>query len=193
MPKIFSKTQPLEVSRYVQRLHASEGYDNPFSFGGGKRNGGISDSLMSRLRPLFSFDYMGSAEYEFGAAATALERIAKARRGVYTAWSFEPVLTEVKGLDVPAISPAVIYVIAPVAYREEIERRITGWANVYWNDDLKESASLGQALRPANKWHAQNRGWLELNNGFFFFLDATMFEGTAELFKIKIEKPNVTK
>ncbi len=35
--------------------------DNPFAFGGGLRNGGLSGEAMNLLRGIFSFDYMGAA------------------------------------------------------------------------------------------------------------------------------------
>lgn len=37
-----------------------------FSFGGGLKNGGLGDEAMALLKPHFSFDYMGAAEFEFG-------------------------------------------------------------------------------------------------------------------------------
>lgn len=57
----------LKQTYLVQRLNRpTNGYDNPFSFGGGLKNGGLSEDAMKLLRPIFSFDYMGSAEFEFG-------------------------------------------------------------------------------------------------------------------------------
>ena len=50
----------------IQRLEKSKNYVNPFSFGGGLVNGGLSKDAMSLLKPIFSFDYMGSAEFDFG-------------------------------------------------------------------------------------------------------------------------------
>lgn len=64
----------------VQRLrkpynHPAFGADNPFSFGGGLRNGGLNDEAMGLLRGIFSFDYMGAAEFEFGAIPQAFDRL----------------------------------------------------------------------------------------------------------------------
>jgi hypothetical protein len=49
---------------------------NLFSFGGGFRNGGLTDEAMALLKNVFSFDYMGSAEFEWGAVPQALSFLA---------------------------------------------------------------------------------------------------------------------
>ena len=58
----------LHTAHYLQRL-VSPGM-NPFSFGAG--GGGISAEAKELLSNLFWFDYMGAAEYEFGAVPSAL-------------------------------------------------------------------------------------------------------------------------
>ena len=63
--------QRLEKPRTL-KIAGVELKDNPFSFGGGLRNGGLSKDATDLLRPLFSFDYMGAAEFEFGAVPEAL-------------------------------------------------------------------------------------------------------------------------
>ena len=74
----------MERSWLVQRLGKPYkrgllgGKDNPFSFGGGFKNGGLSDEAMDLIRGIWSFDYMGAAEYEFGAVPAALNTIAQA-------------------------------------------------------------------------------------------------------------------
>lgn len=45
-----------------------------FSFGAG--GGRLSDMALDILRPVFSFDYMGASEYEFGALPDSLSHIA---------------------------------------------------------------------------------------------------------------------
>lgn len=58
----------------IQRLNQSTGRTNPFSFGGGLPNGGLTKESMDILLPLFSFDYMGAAQFEYGAVPSAFER-----------------------------------------------------------------------------------------------------------------------
>lgn len=68
-------------SRLVQRLQAPRGEDKlakvveAFSFGGG--GGRLKPEAMDMLRPIFSFDYMGAAEYEFGSLPESLGNIAR--------------------------------------------------------------------------------------------------------------------
>ncbi len=50
---------------------------NAFSFGGGCRHGGLSDEVMDLIKDIFRFDYMGAAEFEFGAVPTTFQAIAR--------------------------------------------------------------------------------------------------------------------
>lgn len=50
---------------------------NMFSFGGGLTNGGLSKEAVSLIRNIFSFDYMGSSEFEWGAVPEAMKKIAQ--------------------------------------------------------------------------------------------------------------------
>lgn len=60
----------------IQRIEPPITFINPFSFGGGLRNGGLLPEAMSLLKGIFSFDYMGSAEFEYGAIPNSLDHIA---------------------------------------------------------------------------------------------------------------------
>jgi hypothetical protein len=184
----------------VQRLEkphsfkvAGKDVDNPFSFGGGIKNGGLSEDAMSLLRPIFSFDYMGAAEFEFGAVPKALSKIAKfAEAGTLTTQEIEIPFTEIarswQHKDTPDLRTGSIkiYVLCN-ADHDEVEARIRSWAAKDYNDDLKESTRLSAALRQEDEWDARKVGWLELDNGFMFFCDREVFARTAGLFGIEIE------
>jgi len=60
----------------VQRLTvvSPDGRLNPFSFGGGLSGGGLTYDAISYLP--FHFDYMGAAEYEWGAVPDCLQTLA---------------------------------------------------------------------------------------------------------------------
>jgi len=47
--------------------------DNPFAFGVGLLNGGISPEAMDLTREIWRYDYMGSAEFEWGDCADHFE------------------------------------------------------------------------------------------------------------------------
>lgn len=183
----------IESSWLVQRLrkptqaHALLGADNPFAFGGGYKNGGLSDDAMGLLRGIFSFDYMGSAEFEFGEVPKALNRIAN--RATNAASVLTVPLAEVAAhwKDESKKKPdgqATVFLICDPADREEVEARIRCWASKSYGENLKESTNLARALRPVDEWDSDTQGWLELDNGFFFFTDREMWERTCDLFGI---------
>src|ERR1700753_1566668 len=68
------KTGTLQDSYLIQRLlapHKKEGLlsalGDAFSFGGGYKNGGLTQEGFDLIKSIMRFDYMGAAEYEFGA------------------------------------------------------------------------------------------------------------------------------
>lgn len=166
--------------------------DNPFSFGGGLRNGGLSPEAMDLLRKIWSFDYTGAAEFEFGAVPTALQTIAKSTKLV--AFEVEVATDDVRDVfpkDVKSgIVKGTVYGICPEAWVDVVKQRIADWAYAEYNgkrrfDRTKESIGLERALRkPDDPYGAC--GWLEIDNGFLFFLDKEMFEKAAALFEIKV-------
>lgn len=177
--------------------------DNPFSFGG-VRNGGLKPEAMELLRDLWSFDYMGAAEFEFGAVPKALAEIY--RRDNNVAWTLDIALSQVTkpwiptGWSLPDLArgaTGTIYVISPEEWHDDIVDRLKVWATDRVPKDkkagdyrLKEAPHLAAALRPAtppadDKYHSRPAvGWLELDNGFLFFTDQEMANNAAQLFGV---------
>ena len=58
----------------IQTLLKPNGVSNPFSFGGG--GSGLSDDAADAVSKLWSWEYMGAAEYEFGSCQAALSAMA---------------------------------------------------------------------------------------------------------------------
>lgn len=184
----------MERSWLVQRLKKPWGRpgDNPFSFGGGLRNGGLREDAMALLRPCFEFDYMGAAEFEFGAVPEALQKMVEHGEHLIVSTLTIP-LADIEqdwrdaksGLPAPE-GEATIYVICHADMVGRVHERITGWALPRYNSDLKESTHLGPVLRPAEgkDYHERIQGWLELNNGFMFFTDSTMFTRVGQIFGV---------
>jgi hypothetical protein len=163
---------------------------NAFSFGGGLRNGGLTEEAMGLLRGVFSFDYMGSAEFEWGAVPKALQNIASTEH--LAAGSFSIPLSEVapdwRERDEPAAEgEATVYFLCRRNEAAEVERRARQWASEGYRAHLKESPHINSTLRPCNEWDGQTVGWLELDNGFFLFADRDMWEQTAALFGVSID------
>lgn len=144
-----------------------------FSFGGGLRNGGLTEDAMKLLRPVFRFDYMGAAEFEFGAVPKALSDIyERASKGLLDSRSFT-----LDGTD--------LWVIADSGDLDEAERRVRSWALPHGERPrMKESTHLDGVLT-GQDW-VRVRGWLEIDNGWFAFADETMFEGVARLFEVPV-------
>lgn len=165
-------TVELESTYLVQRLNAPHGnYDNPFSFGGGLKNGGLSENAMNLLRPIFSFYYMGSAEFEFGAIPKCFEAIAKS----INEYSFHTI----------TINNVPVYIICRSAAKELIDERIKELAK----DKIrcKGWTAFSQALG-LDKFYSKEKcntiGWLELDNEFMFFTNKEASEKTASLFEL---------
>lgn len=157
-------TKPFKTSNPLLR-------DNPFSFGGGPRNGGLSDDAMGLIRDIFGFDYMGAAEFEWGAVPEALQRIAK-------------VAAEGKLVGETMTLPnGEVYLITPSEWLSQVEQRVQELAKGDYGEGsyrLKESTRLSQALN-GEPYTDRIGGWLELDNGFMFFTDKPMYEATADL------------
>lgn len=177
----------MERSWLVQRLEKPRTGVNPFSFGGGYKNGGLSDEAMEMLSGVFSFVYMGAAEFEFGAVPKALSGLHKDRKAL---------IADSQQIDISKVKPnwneqgkeftgnATLYLIARRSQADEAWDRITTWA--VQAEDLKEPTQIARTLRPVTEWDGETVGWLELNNGFFFFTDEQMWRDTAALFGVKI-------
>lgn len=187
-------SKEMKRSWLVQRLMAPRQKsvlgDNPFAFGGGLRNGGLSDEAMGLLREIFGFDYMGAAEFEWGAVPKALEKIAKDAED-YRASSFTISLDKIKRSwneegEREGPDPE-IFVICKRDHKTEVRKRIEDWATNSVGEDLKEWTQLSTTLVPTKDWHKEVQGWLELDNGFFFFVDREMWEKTAGLFGVRTD------
>lgn len=171
----------MKPSYLIQRLNKPStggplGPDNPFSFGGGLKNGGMSDEAMQYLRNIFSFDYMGATEFEWGVVPDAFQQIAK-NLDLY-------VTVEIEASSKSGNSKAV-YIICPKTDIDEVVSRIKAFAYEEYGKSTphtKEMVGLQGAID--QKKYSVALGWLELDNGFMFFIEKEMFSKTAELFGI---------
>jgi hypothetical protein len=147
---------------------------NPFSFGGGYVNGGFSKEAMEFLKDVFSFDYMGAAEFEYGAVPEAFSFL------------YEQRLKDNLKTNILQINNDKIYIISPTSYMEEVIKRITMLAKNERNKDmhLKEYCGLKDCLDPNYKLDKNIYGWVEINNGFMFFIDEEMFKKICNIFNL---------
>ena len=171
---------------------------NAFAFGGGYVNGGIPEDGMKLLREIFRFDYMGAAEFEFGAVPEALSLMGKNFENLIGFKMMVPFLYETwskKKKLIKGIKP--VYVICFKEHRADVCDRILKWAKSNYPKDVftKETVNLNSSLaaeqllkEDADRYSTEETvGWLELDNGYFFFTDRDMWTKTAELFDVKSE------
>lgn len=155
----------------VQRLQEpiDTGVANPFTFGGGLANGGISPVAMGLLSAMFSFDYMGAAEFEFGAVPRAFQALASL--------SISDELTT----SVMDIDGSNVYMIAPKTIIDELNEWILEKSSTDYNNDLKESLGLKRSLGG----FSNIKGWIKIEKDrrcdepFMFFTDETMFNNMS--------------
>lgn len=194
-------TKPWPTPRGEKSLLALFG-ENPFAFGGGYKNGGLSNEAMALLRPCFGFDYMGSAEYEFGAVPQALGTMAgQADNGDLEAWIIQVDRSTIHPgwdkQDKPGTGLATVYVLGDGRRKDEITRRIqwvatehgpntqAGFGIGYKHVQFKEVANFGRRLLERDEYLERVIGWLELDNGFCWFIDEQQWALTAAIFGVE--------
>jgi hypothetical protein len=166
--------------------------DNPFSFGGGLRNGGLSPEAMDLLRPIFGFDYMGAAEYEFGALPQALQALAKSELATGHFNLVEKDVAAYRNMfspkreDLPLRYKTVWYICRKEQVGDVVERIL---------EDAKGKLDIKQGYKqfvrtlrsdPKADYPEETIGWIELDNGFFYFIDEEAARKTAAVFGVEL-------
>lgn len=81
-----------------------------------------------------------------------------------------------------------VYIICHKDIKKDVEKFIIRLANGDHKIYLKESAMFPHSLDPIEDYDGRIQGWLELDNGFMFFLDKEMHDKTVQLFSTAIEE-----
>ncbi len=150
----------------IQRLKNPMGQVNPFSFGGGLTNGGFSKEAMNLVGSVCSFDYMGSAEFEWGAVPEAFRFMGE---------------QAVKNNLISGKTNDVFY-ICPSQYESGVKEVIEKLLLDEYVFRLKEYCGLKDHFSDKNKRGRNTVGWVELDNGFMFFVDEIMFENMKKIY-----------
>ena len=184
----------MKRSWLIQRLskplrHNGVGVPNPYSFGGGLLNGGLTEEAAKLTAQIWSFDYMGAAEFEHGAVQKTLFNIAEvAKAGELKAFK-TVVWAEADAFDAKrdglVDTNGTVYILCPNDCHAEVVERVAGWAHRRTLETrelrTKEHIGINSAL-VGSKYACC--GWLELDNGFMFFTDKEMFDNVCQLFDI---------
>lgn len=179
----------------LERPYSLNGRINPFVFGGGLRNGGLTDEAAEMLSKAFSFEYMGAAEFEFGAVPEALQRLAQSRAEcvaqtvMFDASALKVIPYQLKRLE----KPSGTYPFHILCHRDLLGYVKSLIAMLLADKiSLREPTHLPECLltpKPGQEnYLAKTVGWLELDNGFFFFRDPEMFLKTLEIFGLTFEE-----
>ena len=175
----------MESSRLVHRLRMPHGgRHNPYSFGAGLPLGGFSEEAMGDIEQVFEFDYMGAAQYEFGAPQRAMASMWESR---------DDLVSLVLNVGVRGYTEKrPVFVVCRAQDQEEVSKRVRAWARYGGGSKqypTHDGVWLQRALVEAHEGKLEDystRGWLELDNGFFFSVDEQMalgFEGLMGMVK----------
>lgn len=164
-------------------------------FGGGML--ALKPEAWKLLQEIFSIDYMGAAEFEFGTIPNCLKAMAQdhdklqAFEMVVEAKYIEPNWERTRTARTkrgsprkkqpvhPPVADRTVYVLCRSNDAEEVRARIRELATNKIR--LKGGSCFPQALDPISEYDGRTQGWLELDNGFFFFVDKTMWRKTTAL------------
>ncbi len=163
-----------------------------FSFGGGSSTGGLTQENFDGMAEVFSFHYMGAAEFEFDELPRACNKVMAERADYITGsmevrWETEDWETEDWKTREKKEGLGEVYYICHKDHEIDVKGRISLWAlgKTVPMQSTKECVRLDEAF--ANDAF---KGWFEYDNGFLFFIDKEMFEGTKVMFGIGEDKQN---
>lgn len=164
----------------------------------------IPEECSNARKGVWGLDYMGAAEFEWGAIPKALKGMVKDMRRL-TVFKL-PIYYNTVRLDmfvrvedVPkAHDKFKIYGICRTMQKNEVEQRILELVTdkvpppsedaaqksyEYMRPRLKEPLLFSSALLKPDEYSV--RGWFELDNGFMFFIDKKMWRHTCRLFDLR--------
>lgn len=185
----------MQDTKLVQRLcEPARGKDSTLSkvhraFGGAMV--GLKEEAWDLLDPIFRIDYMGAAEFEFGIIPRTLGSLAEdnllSGQMVVAAKDIE---SKMWRKNAPKPHDRTVYYLCRAEHGEQIEQRIRDLAKNKFR--LKEMSYVPEALNPADEYEKKYIGWLELDNGFFFFVDEHAWRETCKLFGAEVSDVEVS-
>lgn len=158
-----------------------------FSFGGGLKNGGLSEKAMSLLSDIWSYDYMGSSEFEWGAVPKSLQRMAtdydKLVSGEVEVTAIHRDWRKKK----PTTKKGNVYYICIKDDEEEVIEWIKKFSNSIKRDyNTKERVGLAESIcKDEEDTFRSAVGWHDITNHYLFFTDKEMFDKTKALFELE--------
>jgi len=153
----------------IQRIEKPRPNMNPkaieLSFGGG--GSGLSEQAQEALNQIMSFDYMGQAEYEFGAVADCLHRMQEDKTNKLMSFKLK--------------NHTIHMIVCPKDYQEYVGF-VQGLNKTYTSAQVRESLQVPDKTGPGRIVLGDRIvAWLDIQNDVFFSTDETMTKALAEL------------
>lgn len=153
----------------------------------GLQANGFTQEARDCLRQFCRFDYMGSAEFEFGAIPASFKRIfAEKDKYVATGITLPFYYKSWKDKE-PKEGTRMVYIICKADDLDEVIKRISHFAVGDPAFRTKERVKLAESLAES-KFGKDITGWMEIENDFMFFKNMHMFLNFKALFGIKVQK-----
>jgi len=186
----------MERSWLIQRMQKPTGRVNPFSFGGG--GSGFHPEVAKQLAEVCDWDYMGAAEYEFGAPAKALNRMILAKKKLTAGAMKVPYRYDSPQwgdrIAKQFVGTGKVFYLCPKKDAEEVIARIAKWATNYKHGDTRDNVKLDASLAGEEANPNGIYGWFDLDNDFMFFTDEKMWRAMCDGLDVKVpSKKNLSK
>ncbi len=141
---------------------------------------------------IHGYDYMGSSEFEWGAVPLAMKGLVRDAKNLITYELQLPVYWEpfLDSEPLPPKETQPVYLLCRKDDLEEVVGRVGMFLRTPYNRlMLKESLMLEDAysIREGYK-EPRLVGWLELNNGYYFFSNRTVWRYMTKLYTGKLPK-----
>lgn len=121
---------------------------------------GLTQQMWDVLDPLFELEYMGAAEYEFGILPRALHTFSSQKLAAF------PVV----------LKKRTVWVLCPEDICSAVESLLRHF------EKHEPSTKAGALFNATLAGETQIKGWFELDNGFFVFVDEDMWTRTRNAF-----------
>jgi len=191
-PEIESDVDPAEFV-VAEKASFYSDLTNRIIFGAKEITGEESETdIICLLSEIFRFDYMGSYEFTNVRISETVRKIAK-NKGKYFGWE---IMTPgyFEGFKQKSYYQGIepIYIICKTEDLGEITKRLILYGREAWphhkDHRTREAVMLNISMADKRNGELLSRelsGWLELDNGYFFFIDKNMFEQTCKFFGIR--------
>jgi hypothetical protein len=139
-------------------------------------DGKISTESMDAHKAIYDYDYMGAAEFEFGAIPKILKEMIARKM---TAFPIDCLVSVDDYSTVKQSRTSPVYILCP---EDQVEQRVVllmGEKTPRLKEGLQKYKAYGQK---GGRTAHDVVGWLEMDNGFYFFADKQAWQYTTKLY-----------